>query len=186
MYNTQQSPISNRDKYPFNTMNRSFMMDKKATFEEKYWVYAEQPQPELSVEDIVPPSLEEDPNQSSPLPPDVVNASSVDNLDEFIKQAEELAKHNEEPVAEDPIILNQTPELWASTMNEYSKKLEWYTVKELKEEYKNKWWIKDVSMNNNKKSLINLIIDTVINGTQEEENSWAEWDSTDWQNWSID
>jgi len=62
---------------------------------------------------IVPPSLEEDPNQSSPLPPDVENASTADSLDEFIKQAEEMHKQSEheDSQIEIPVIQSQPAEL---------------------------------------------------------------------------
>ena len=57
------------------------------------------------------------------------------------------------------------------------------TVKQLKEEYKNKWWNRNIEYNNNKKSLINLILELVINGApQEEANDWA----TEWQDGSVD
>lgn len=196
MYQTQQSPIPSRGWYPFNKMNRSFMMDKKATFEEKYWVYdnVQQQQwtnveftwtPVLDVWDnIIPPSLEEDPNQSSPLPPDVHNASEEDDLDAFIKNAEaqESARAKEEEQAVDltPLVQKQDPELWAATLQILEDDLKQLTVKQLKEEYRNKWWTRNIEFNNNKKSLINLILDLVINGAQQEESE--DW----WQDGSVD
>jgi len=67
----------------------------------------------MEIEDeIVPPSLEDDPNQASPLPPDVHNASEEDDLDAFIKKAElESKKQEPEPPIEIPIIQQQSPEL---------------------------------------------------------------------------
>lgn len=196
MYFSQQSPLSNRNWYPMNTMNRSFMMDKKATFEEKYWVYDNKQQQQwtsveftwalnMEIEDeIVPPSLEDDPNQASPLPPDVHNASEEDDLDAFIKKAElESKKQEPEPPIEIPIIQQQSPELWAATLQIIENELNQLTVKQLKEEYKNKWWNRNIEYNNNKKSLINLILELVINGApQEEANDWA----TEWQDGSVD
>ena len=175
-------------------MNRSFMMDKKATFEEKYWVYNQQQPQGTSIEftwwiDIetdnepIPPSLEDDPNQTSPLPPDVHNASDEDDLDAFIKKAEQEANNTqpEEPV-EIPVIQQQDPELWAATLNLIEDQLKQLTVKQLKEEYKNKWWNRNVEYNNNKKSLINLILELVVNGTPQEEDNWA----AAWQDGSVD
>ena len=179
-------------------MNRSFMMDKKATFEEKYWVYnniQQQQQQGTTVEftwapvldpeeDIVPPSLEDDPNQASPLPPDVHNASEEDDLDAFIRQAEAKANEPQQPQEPTiPVIQQQSPELWAATLQIMEDELKQLTVKQLKEEYKNKWWNRNIEYNNNKKSLINLILELVINGApQEEANDWA----TEWQDGSVD
>ena len=196
MYFSQQSPLSNRNWYPMNTMNRSFMMDKKATFEEKYWVYDNKQQQQwtsveftwalnMEIEDeVVPPSLEDDPNQSSPLPPDVHNASEEDDLDAFIKKAElESKKQEPESPIEISVIQQQSPELWAATLQIIEDELKQLTVKQLKEEYKNKWWNRNIEYNNNKKSLINLILELVINGApQEEANDWA----TEWQDGSVD
>lgn len=195
MYQTNQSPIPpTRWGYPFNKMNRSFMMDKKATFEEKYWVYDNVQQQQWTVVEfeglqlepestLVPPSLEEDPNQSSPLPPDVKNASEEDDLDAFIRSAEELAKQPQEPeTPEIPLIQQQSAELWGATLNIIENDLNQLTVKQLKEEYKNRWGTRDVSYNNNKKNLINLILELVINGTPQEETDWA----AAWQAWSVD
>ena len=196
MYFSQQSPLSNRNWYPMNTMNRSFMMDKKATFEEKYWVYDNKQQQQwtsveftwalnMEIEDeVVPPSLEDDPNQASPLPPDVHNASEEDDLDAFIKKAElESKKQEPESPIEISVIQQQSPELWAATLQIIEDELKQLTVKQLKEEYKNKWWNRNIEYNNNKKSLINLILELVINGApQEETNDWA----TEWQDGSVD
>lgn len=195
MYQTNQSPIPTRWWYPFNKMNRSFMMDKKATFEEKYWVYDNVQQQWTSIElwslpiveeedTIVPPSLEEDPNQSSPLPPDVENASTADSLDEFIKQAEEMHKQSEQEDSqiEIPVIKSQPAELWNATLQIIEEELKQLTIKQLKEEYKNRWWNRNIEYNNNKKSLINLILDLIINGTSQEETDWA----TAWQDGSVD
>ena len=196
MYFSQQSPLSNRNWYPMNTMNRSFMMDKKATFEEKYWVDDNKQQQQwtsveftwalnMEIEDeVVPPSLEDDPNQASPLPPDVHNVSEEDDLDAFIKKAElESKKQEPESPIEIPVIQQQSPELWAATLQIIENELNQLTVKQLKEEYKNKWWNRNIEYNNNKKSLINLILELVINGApQEETNDWA----TEWQDGSVD
>lgn len=154
-------------------MNRSFMMDKKATFEEKYWVYEQQQwttveldaMPVIEDDDtVVPPSLEEDPNQSSPLPPDVQNASDEDALDKFIKDAEAMQEET-------------MPEVWAEDIQMLTNELNQLNVKQLKEEYKNRWWERNIEYNNNKKSIINLIIELVINGTQQKEG---------WQDGSAD
>lgn len=183
MYQTQQSPIPNRNWYPFNTMNRSFMMDKKASFEEKYWVYNNQQQwtqieatPEISMEDlVVPPSLEENPNQSSPLPPDVANASDQDALDEYIRKAWEISNNNTEE--------EKSNEVWSIDIQMITNELQQLSIKDLKDEYVNRWGNRDVSHNNNKKNLIDLIIELVINGTpQEETTDWA----TAWQDGSVD
>lgn len=194
VYQTNQSPIPTRWWYPFNKMNRSFMMDKKATFEEKYWVYNNQQQwtdvdlwatPIIDEDDlVVPPSLEEDPNQSSPLPPDVEDASKVDSLDEFIKQAEimqQQAKENQEIwPSETPILIAQSVKLWAATLKIKEEEFRQLTVRQLKEEYKKRWWTRDVEMNNNKKSLVNLILELIKNGAQQEETA------TEWQDGSVD
>ena len=179
-------------------MNRSFMMDKKATFEEKYWVYnniQQQQQQGTTIEftwapvldpeeDIVPPSLEDDPNQASPLPPDVHNASEEDDLDAFIRQAEEKANEPQPPQEPTvPVIQQQSPELWAATLQIMEDELKQLTVKQLKEEYKNKWWNRNIEYNNNKKSLINLILELVINGAPQEETDNG---ATEWQDGSVD
>lgn len=196
MYFSQQSPLSNRNWYPMNTMNRSFMMDKKATFEEKYWVYDNKQQQQwtsveftwalnMEIEDeVIPPSLEDDPNQASPLPPDVHNASEEDDLDAFIKKAElESKKQEPEPPIEIPVIQQQSPELWAATLQIIEDELKQLTVKQLKEEYQKKWWNRNVEYNNNKKSLINLILELVINGAPQEEATDG---ATEWQDGSVD
>lgn len=176
-------------------MNRSFMMDKKATFEEKYWVYnnVQQEQgtnveftwmPALDPEDdIIPPSLEDDPNQASPLPPDVHNASEEDDLDAFIRNAERNEQEkSKEPVDSTPVIQKQDPELWAATLQIIEDELSQLTVKQLKEEYKNRWWDRNIEYNNNKKNLINLILELVINGASQEETNWT----AAWQDGSVD
>jgi hypothetical protein len=110
-------------------MNRSFMMDKKATFEEKYNVYNNQfsisdvqPTPEIDPEDlVVPPSLEEDANQASPLPPGVQNASEEDALDEYIKKAAAMKQEEEQVEKLEPTkVFTQTPEVNA----EYIQQME--------------------------------------------------------------
>lgn len=178
-------------------MNRSFMMDKKATFEEKYWVYnnVQQQQQWTSVEftwtptldpeeDIIPPSLEDDPNQASPLPPDVHNASEEDDLDAFIKNAEAQANEPQPPQEpEVPVIQQQDPQLWAATLQIIENELNQLTVKQLKEEYRSKWWTRNIEYNNNKKSLINLILELVVNGAPQEET--ADWAAA-WQDGSVD
>lgn len=173
-------------------MNRSFMMDKKATFEEKYWVYNNQQQQQWTVvefewwlqlepeDNVIPPSLEDDPNQASPLPPDVHNASEEDDLDAFIKSAEELSKQPEPQEPEIPLIQQQSVELGWATLNIIEENLKQYTVKQLKEEYKNRWWTRNIDYNNNKKNLINLILELVINGAPQEEGTAA------WQDGSVD
>ena len=167
LYQSQVSPISSTAwRYPYNTMDRSFMMTKKMSFEEKYGVYNNQ-QEDLTTkveavetpvldpdEDMtVPPSLEEDPNQS-PLPPGVQNFSDVDNLDDYINQQEPTNN-----IVSDPKILRDM--------------YEQMEIKELKEEYVSRGWTRDISHNNNKKNLINLIIDLIVNEPQQEETDWA-------------
>lgn len=187
MYQTQQSPISNSGRwYPFNTMNRSFMMDKKATFEEKYWVYNNQQQQWTSIElnmpivddedTVVPPSLEEDPNQHSPLPPEVLAGDNAvpDSLDEFIKQAEQMQTG-------ESIELPTTDEEKSVELQIIEDWLNQLTVKQLKEEYKERWWTRNVEYNNNKKNLINLILELVKDGTQQKETT-----ATEWQDGSVD
>lgn len=166
------------------------MMNKKMSFEEKYWVY-NNPQKETVVEFketpvvdnedfVVPPSLEEDPNQASPLPPGVHNVSEEDDLDAYIKQAEELKKATEEenPIQEDAIdmsVLEKDEWLGAMDIMILEETLSALSVKELKQEYVNRWGTRDISHNNNKKNIINLILELIANGTQQEE----EW-STNW------
>ena len=195
VYQTNQSPIPTRWGYPFNKMNRSFMMDKKATFEEKYWVYEQQQQQQWTVveftwwlqiepedDNVIPPSLEDDPNQASPLPPDVHNASEEDDLDAFIRNAENLANKEKPQEPEIPLIQQQSPEMWAATLNIIEDQLKQLTVKELKEEYRRRWWDRNIEYNNNKKNLINLILELVINGAPQEEDDWA----AAWQDGSVD
>ena len=170
LYQSQVSPISSTAwRYPYNTMDRSFMMTKKMSFEEKYGVYNNQ-QEDLTTkveavetpvldpdEDMtVPPSLEEDPNQS-PLPPGVQNFSDVDNLDDYINQQEPTNN-----IVSDPKILRDM--------------YEQMEIKELKEEYVSRGWTRDISHNNNKKSIINLILE-LKNGAQKKEEQWSasEW-----------
>lgn len=208
------NPLSNtNNKYPYNTMNRSFMADRKMTFEEKYnvyntqmpvmdWIEFQKEQEDLTV----PPSLEEDPNQHSPLRPDMMGTSVEqtvekpveqpvqDDLDAYIKQAEELAKQvkQENEVPTIPVIQTQTPELWSATLQILEAQFREMTVKELKEEYAKRWGTRDISHNNNKKNLIDLILELIINGTQKEEDS-DNWDTepsdpttTDGQDGSAD
>ena len=171
------------------------MMDKKATFEEKYWVYNNVQQQQWttieftwtpvidSEDDIVPPSLEDDPNQASPLPPDVHNASEEDALDAFIKNAEAQANESKpQQESEVPIIQQQDPQLWAATLQIIEEELKQLTVKQLKEEYKSKWWNRNIEYNNNKNNLINLILELVVNGAPQEENNWT----AAWQDGSVD
>jgi hypothetical protein len=49
----------------------------------------------------------------------------------------------------------------------------WFSIKELKEEYINKGWKRDISHNNNKKSLIDLILQLIIDGASQEETDWT-------------
>lgn len=134
------------------------------TFEEKYGAYKNtvpesiEGQIEFAPDQedtVVPPSLEEDSNQASPLPPGVVNASDVSNLDAYIKETKEL---QQEGVYE--------------SQNIPSINYEDMDLKELKEVYTSMWGTRDISHNNNKKSIINLIIDLESNGSQEEEEQW--------------
>lgn len=180
---SMHNPISqSRMWYPYNTMNRSFIMDKKATFEEKYNVYNNQfsisdvqPTPEIDPEDlVVPPSLEEDANQASPLPPGVQNASEEDALDEYIKKAAAMKQEEEQVEKLEPTkVFTQTPEVNAEYIQQMEDIYKWFSIKELKEEYVNKGWKRDISHNNNKKSLIDLILQLIIDGASQEETDWA-------------
>ena len=131
------------------------------TFEEKYGVNRNStPVEETTIENIqiepdpedmiVPPSLEENADQWSPLPPGVANASEMDNLDEYIKMNEESAASKE---VQRDIYENMD-------------------LKSLKEEYTTLWWTRDISHNNNKKSIINLILE-LKNGAQKKEEQWS-------------
>lgn len=177
MNQTMNSPLPTRNTYLESNMNRWFMMQKKMTFEEKYNV---NPQTQIETFDLwvkieeedlsVPPSLEEDPNQSSPLPPDVKNASDM-NLDEFIanaeKEEEESANEPEEPKV--PLVQQQEESLWEATIRLLQTKYETMTVKDLRDEYLFRWWDKDLSKETHKQRIINLILDLVRNGSQKEE-----------------
>lgn len=162
-------------------MRTNPFMRNRMTFEEKYASssreYAEDQPIQINIEDtIVPPSLEEDANQASPLPPGVTNASTVEDLDEYIKKAQELSNKEKEQEPEVPIIETQNGELKEATINGLREMYKELPVKELKEIYYEKWWTRDIEHNNNKKNLINLIIDLIENGTQKE----TDWESTEW------
>ena len=157
-------------------------MRNRMTFEEKYWAnqnqtVVEETPIQIDIEDtVVPPSLEEDANQWSPLPPGVENASNIDNLDEYIRKAQELAaQEKKEEKEETPIILTQSKPLKEATLEWMRAMYNDMTVKELKEEYVAKWGTRDIEHNNNKKNLINLILELVENGAQEKETEWSDW-----------
>lgn len=167
-----------------NNMRQNPFMRNRMSFEEKYWAYKtnnvstieDQAQQFVQAaqmeENIIPPSLEDDPNQSSPLPPDVANASEIEDLDAYIRQAQEAAEANkgsEQKLTEVGV---------KSTYENMS-------IKELKEAYVNLWGDRDVSHNNNKKNLIDLVTNLVVNGSQEEETSWNNWNSGDQQDGST-
>lgn len=135
------------------------------TFEEKYGVNRNStPVEETTIENIniepdpedliVPPSLEENADQWSPLPPGVANASEMDDLDAYIKMNEW--------------------EYQASVINKEAQRdiYENMDLKQLKIVYTDLWWTRDISHNNNKKSIINLILE-LNNGTQKEEEQWS-------------
>ena len=136
-----------------NNMRMNPFMRNRMTFEEKYGAYKNTvpdsiegqiefaPDPE---DTVVPPSLEEDPNQSSPLPPDVTNASET-----------------EQPAS--TIDLEATRAMYEDM-----------ELKDLKEEYAAKWGKRDISHNNNKKNIINLILQLIEDGAQKEESEWGE------------
>lgn len=148
-----------------DNMRKNPFMRNRMTFEEKYWVVQNMQHEGTVIEEsaletintpedtIVPPSLEEDANQASPLPPGVQNASDVDDLDKFIKDQEEVSD--------------------TTNIENYKATLEQMEIKDLKEEYVAKWWERDISHNNNKKNLINLIIELIENGSSQEETGWA-------------
>ena len=87
------------------------------------------------------------------MPPGVQNASDIDDLDKFIKDQEEASD--------------------TTNIENYKATLEQMEIKDLKEEYVAKWWERDISHNNNKKNLINLIIELIENGSSQEETGWA-------------
>ena len=150
-------------RFQDNMKNNPFMRNRM-TFEEKYWVVKNMQHEWTTIEesalqsinapedDVVPPSLEEDANQSSPLPPGVQNASDIDDLDKFI----------------------QDQESDTSNIENYKATLEQMDIKDLKEEYVAKWWERDISHNNNKKNLINLILELIDkDGSSQEEADWT-------------
>lgn len=147
-----------------DNMRKNPFMRNRMTFEEKYWVLNNTHNEWTIIEDsalqtinsqedtVVPPSLEEDANQASPLPPGVQNASDMDDLDKFI----------------------QDQESDASNIENYKATLEQMEIRDLKEEYVAKWWERDISHNNNKKNLINLILELIDkDGSSQEEADWA-------------
>lgn len=150
-----------------DNMRKNPFMRNRMTFEEKYWVLNNTHNEWTVIEEsalqtintqedtVVPPSLEEDANQSSPLPPWVQNASEIDDLDKFIQD-------QEQEVAD------------ASNIENYKATLEQMDIKDLKEEYVARWWERDISHNNNKKNLINLILELIDkDGSSQEEADWA-------------
>lgn len=159
-----------------NNMRQNPFMRNRMTFEEKYWVNTNntghewttiEPEALQTIADpednIVPPSLEEDGNQTSPLPPGVVNASEVSDLDAYIKEAEKLQQES----------VYEAQNIPSTNSVEVDRDIyENMDLKELKEVYASMWWTRDISHNNNKKSIINLIIDLESNGSQEKEEQW--------------
>lgn len=93
MSESLNNPISSRNTFG---MNRGFMAEKKMTFEEKYVTKVEAIDLPIKIEEDepVPPSLEEDPNQSSPLNEDMKsleeNYAKYNDMD--IKDLRELYK----------------------------------------------------------------------------------------------
>ena len=158
-----------------NNMRQNPFMRNRMTFEEKYWVNTNTGHEWTTIEqealqtisdpedNIVPPSLEEDSNQTSPLPPGVVNASEVSDLDAYIKEAEKLQQES----------VYEAQNIPSTNSAEVDRSIyENMDLKELKEVYASMWGTRDISHNNNKKSIINLIIDLESNGSQEKEEQW--------------
>ena len=154
-----------------DNMRKNPFMRNRMTFEEKYWVVQNMQHEGTVIEDsaletintpedtVIPPSLEEDANQASPLPPGVQNASDMDDFDAFIKEQE-----NKKLQVDLPEVDN---------IDNYRETLQQMDVKDLKEEYVARGWERDISHNNNKKNLINLIIELIENGSSQEETGWA-------------
>lgn len=165
-----------------NGMRQNPFMRNRMTFEEKYGAYktnvvetediVQQQIQQAAMEDsIIPPSIEEDPNQASPLPPGVVNASEVDSLDEYIKKSHDLMRKEWSPEY-------NLADAWVKSTYENM------SIKELKEAYVNLWGERDISHNNNKKNLIDLVTNLVMNGSQEKEG-WDNWDPVNGQDGSV-
>ena len=139
-----------------NDRRQSMIMRNKMTFEEKYNVQAPgQPKQEgtqvfATIRDLpkqedepVPPSLEEDPNQASPIPEEMLNLEVSD--DEPTEDAE-------------------TPSVNATD----KETLMQLTLKELKAKYREYDTERSIDYINNKSKMVDLILEKIWDGTHEE------------------
>ena len=139
-----------------NDRRQSMIMRNKMTFEEKYNVQVpEQPKQEgtqvfATIRDLpkqedepVPPSLEEDPNQASPIPEEMLNLEVSDS----------------EPTEE-----VETPSVNATD----KETLMQLTLKELKAKYREYDTERSIDYINNKSKMVDLILEKIWNGTHEE------------------
>lgn len=139
-----------------NDRRQSMIMRNKMTFEEKYNVQApEQPKQEgtqvfATIRDLpkqedepVPPSLEEDPNQASPIPEEMLNLEVSDG--ESTEEAE-------------------TPSVNATDRETLMQ----LTLKELKAKYREYDTERSIDYINNKSKMVDLILEKIWDGTSEE------------------
>jgi len=133
--------------------------------------FVHQKEMEQARPEVVPPSLEEDPTQASPLPEWFNEIKDPeDKLDAYISHVTATTPIPEPETPDHSVVANsQSNELMNATKEEYMSYLLDLRVRELKTLYKDLWWTKDIEYNNNKKNLANLIIE-IKYGTQEEEN----------------
>lgn len=139
-----------------NDRRQSMIMRNKMTFEEKYNVQTpEQPKQEgtqvfATIRDLpkvedepVPPSLEEDPNQASPIPEDMLNLEVSDG------EATEGAETQSVNITDKETLME-------------------LTLKELKEKYRELDSEKNIEYINNKSKMVDLILEKIWDGTHEE------------------
>ena len=139
-----------------NDRRQSMIMRNKMTFEEKYNVQApEQPKQEgtqvfATIRDLpkqedepIPPSLEEDPNQASPIPEEMLNLEVSDG----------------EPTED-----AETPSVNATD----KETLMQLTLKELKAKYREYDTERSIDYINNKSKMVDLILEKIWDGTHEE------------------
>lgn len=139
-----------------NDRRQSMIMRNKMTFEEKYNVQTpEQPKQEgtqvfATIRDLpkqedepIPPSLEEDPNQASPIPEEMLNLEVSDG----------------EPTED-----AETPSVNATD----KETLMQLTLKELKAKYREYDTERSIDYINNKSKMVDLILEKIWNGTHEE------------------
>lgn len=139
-----------------NDRRQSMIMRNKMTFEEKYNVQTpEQPKQEgtqvfATIRDLpkvedepVPPSLEEDPNQASPIPEDMLNLEVSDG------EATEGAETQSVNITDKETLME-------------------LTLKELKEKYRELDSEKNIEYINNKSKMVDLILEKIWDGTREE------------------